>query len=125
MTVAALVSRARTAHSDHSSVRRRGRVDAKARRRPEGFGHAHPGPRRHPRPDRFVPVRGARPVRLPGRPRAAGAAAVTAPGPVRVALLGSTGSIGRQTLDVLTSAGPDAFRVVAMAAGRDAATFAG
>ena len=45
-------------------------------------------------------------------------------GPTRVALLGSTGSIGRQTLDVLAGAGPDAFRVVAMAAGRDAATFA-
>ena len=44
--------------------------------------------------------------------------------PTRVALLGSTGSIGRQTLDVLATAGPDAFRVVAMAAGRDATTFA-
>ena len=43
--------------------------------------------------------------------------------PIRVALLGSTGSIGRQTLDVLLSAGPEAFRVVAMAAGRDVATF--
>jgi 1-deoxy-D-xylulose-5-phosphate reductoisomerase len=49
---------------------------------------------------------------------------VTGGGPTRVALLGSTGSIGRQTLDVLVSAGPEAFRVVAMAAGRDAATFA-
>ncbi len=47
------------------------------------------------------------------------------PGPVRVALLGSTGSIGRQTLDVLASLGEDAFQVTAMAAGRDAATFAG
>jgi 1-deoxy-D-xylulose-5-phosphate reductoisomerase len=44
--------------------------------------------------------------------------------PVRVAVLGSTGSIGRQTLDVLASAGEAAFRVVALAAGRDAATFA-
>ena len=43
--------------------------------------------------------------------------------PVRVALLGSTGSIGRQTLDVLLSAGPEAFRVVALAAGRDVETF--
>jgi 1-deoxy-D-xylulose-5-phosphate reductoisomerase len=49
---------------------------------------------------------------------------VTAGAPIRVALLGSTGSIGRQTLDVLVSAGPGAYRVVAMAAGRDAATFA-
>jgi len=35
-----------------------------------------------------------------------------------VALLGSTGSIGRQAVDVL-AANPDAFRVVALAAGRD------
>jgi 1-deoxy-D-xylulose-5-phosphate reductoisomerase len=45
-------------------------------------------------------------------------------GPVRVALLGSTGSIGRQTLDVLATAGAEAFRVTALAAGRDADTFA-
>ncbi len=38
--------------------------------------------------------------------------------PTRVALLGSTGSIGRQALDVLTTLGPR-FEVVAMAAGRD------
>jgi 1-deoxy-D-xylulose-5-phosphate reductoisomerase len=36
----------------------------------------------------------------------------------RVALIGSTGSIGRQTVDVLASM-PDAFRVVALAAGRN------
>ena len=39
--------------------------------------------------------------------------------PQGVALLGSTGSIGRQTMDVLASH-PDLFRVVALAAGRDA-----
>jgi 1-deoxy-D-xylulose-5-phosphate reductoisomerase len=39
-----------------------------------------------------------------------------------VALLGSTGSIGRQALDVL--AGDPSFRVVALAAGRSAATLA-
>ncbi len=44
-------------------------------------------------------------------------------GPVRVALLGSTGSIGRQALDVLAGLG-DAFAIVALAAGRDATTFA-
>ncbi len=43
--------------------------------------------------------------------------------PIRVALLGSTGSIGRQALDVLTSA-EDRFAIVALAAGTDAATFA-
>ena len=42
---------------------------------------------------------------------------------MRVALLGSTGSIGRQALDVLAGLG-ESFEVVAMAAGRDAATFA-
>ena len=41
---------------------------------------------------------------------------------VRVALLGSTGSIGRQTVDVLTAAGQEAFEVVALAAGRDVET---
>jgi 1-deoxy-D-xylulose-5-phosphate reductoisomerase len=44
-------------------------------------------------------------------------------GRTRVALLGSTGSIGRQALDVLAGLG-DAFEVVAMAAGRDAERFA-
>src|SRR5437868_15486020 len=39
--------------------------------------------------------------------------------PIRVALLGSTGSIGRQAVDVL-AAHPDRFRLVALAAGRDA-----
>ncbi|TFG69326.1 MAG: 1-deoxy-D-xylulose-5-phosphate reductoisomerase [Thermomicrobiales bacterium] len=43
--------------------------------------------------------------------------------PVRVALLGSTGSIGRQAIDVLASQ-PDDFRVVALAAGSDAALLA-
>ena len=42
-------------------------------------------------------------------------------GPRGVALLGSTGSIGRQTVDVL-AAHPDAFRVVALATGHDRAT---
>jgi 1-deoxy-D-xylulose-5-phosphate reductoisomerase len=39
-----------------------------------------------------------------------------------VALLGSSGSIGRQTVDVLTSAGSTAFEVIALAAGRDVET---
>jgi 1-deoxy-D-xylulose-5-phosphate reductoisomerase len=42
--------------------------------------------------------------------------------PLGVAVLGSTGSIGRQTVDVLRSAGPSRFAVVALAAGRDAPT---
>lgn len=43
--------------------------------------------------------------------------------PVGVALLGSTGSIGTQTLDVVRATG-DRFRIVALAAGRDADTLA-
>jgi len=39
-----------------------------------------------------------------------------------VALLGSTGSVGRQTVDVLTSGEAGRFDVVALAAGRDAST---
>ena len=55
--------------------------------------------------------------------RAARAAVAPARGPrVRVALLGSSGSIGRQTVDVLAAAGSDAFEVVALAAGRDVDT---
>ncbi len=44
-------------------------------------------------------------------------------GPLGVALLGSTGSIGRQAVDVL-AAHPDRFRVVALAAGRQAGLLA-
>jgi len=39
-----------------------------------------------------------------------------------VAILGSTGSIGRQTVDVLTSPGFEHFEIVALAAGRDVET---
>ena len=46
----------------------------------------------------------------------------SADGPTRVALLGSTGSIGRQTLDVLAGLG-DAFEVVALAAGHGGSRF--
>jgi 1-deoxy-D-xylulose-5-phosphate reductoisomerase len=53
-------------------------------------------------------------------PRSAEAAGEATPR--RVALLGSTGSIGRQAVDVLT--GDPAFRVVALAAGRNAALLA-
>ena len=42
----------------------------------------------------------------------------SSPEPIGVALLGSTGSIGRQALEVL-AAQPDRFRVVALAAGRN------
>jgi 1-deoxy-D-xylulose-5-phosphate reductoisomerase len=45
--------------------------------------------------------------------------------PIGVALLGSTGSIGTQAVDVITAAGPQAFHVVALAAGRDVVTLRG
>src|SRR5437763_808156 len=41
---------------------------------------------------------------------------------MRLAVLGSTGSIGRQTLDVV-AAHPDRFEIVALAAGSDEKTF--
>jgi 1-deoxy-D-xylulose-5-phosphate reductoisomerase len=44
-------------------------------------------------------------------------------GPVGVAVLGSTGSIGRQTLEVIAHLG-DRFRVIALAAGRNAGVLA-
>jgi 1-deoxy-D-xylulose-5-phosphate reductoisomerase len=47
----------------------------------------------------------------------------SSPEPRRVALLGSTGSIGTQAVDVLVGH-PDLFRVVALAAGRDGAALA-
>ncbi|HEV8516214.1 MAG TPA: 1-deoxy-D-xylulose-5-phosphate reductoisomerase [Candidatus Limnocylindrales bacterium] len=47
----------------------------------------------------------------------------TIEGPTRVAVLGSTGSIGRQALDVLAGL-PGAYEVVALAAGRDARALA-
>ncbi|HET7677839.1 MAG TPA: 1-deoxy-D-xylulose-5-phosphate reductoisomerase [Candidatus Limnocylindrales bacterium] len=46
----------------------------------------------------------------------------TAEGQLRVALLGSTGSIGRQALEVIEALS-ERFRVTALAAGRDAARF--
>jgi 1-deoxy-D-xylulose-5-phosphate reductoisomerase len=60
-------------------------------------------------------------VRTPGGidPTEAGARASPAKGRLGVAVLGSTGSIGRQTLDVLARLG-DRFDVVALAAARDA-----
>ena len=52
-----------------------------------------------------------------------GAAPPSSSGPTGVALLGSTGSIGEQALDVIRAA-PGRFRVVALAAGRSAAKLA-
>ena len=40
--------------------------------------------------------------------------------PVRVAIAGSTGSIGTQTLDVVRAEGPDRYQVVALGAGSSA-----
>ena len=98
--------------------RRPRRVDAQAGRRDEGLEPAHPRPRRGPRPGRFVPVRGPGPDPLrPDFPAVNRAEPIAAP--IRVALLGSGGSIGRQAVDVLVGLG-DAVRVVALATGRQA-----
>lgn len=53
-------------------------------------------------------------------------ASVSAPGgePRSVTVLGSTGSIGTQTLDLLAQAGPERYRVVALVAGRNVARLA-
>ena len=75
--------------------RRSGRVDAQASRRPQGVGLPGPGTWRHPRPDRLVPLRRARDGRL--RPAGRRTGRVTA----GVAVLGSTGSIGRQAIEVI------------------------
>ena len=56
-------------------------------------------------------------------PSSADATGVGEGGPRRVALLGSTGSIGRQTVEVL-AAHPDAFIVTALATGSNAALLA-
>jgi 1-deoxy-D-xylulose-5-phosphate reductoisomerase len=55
-----------------------------------------------------------------GRPNGAGRRQADAPDRRRVAVLGSTGSIGSQALDVL-AAHPDLFEVTALAAGRNRA----
>jgi 1-deoxy-D-xylulose-5-phosphate reductoisomerase len=55
-------------------------------------------------------------------PRPATGAGREGEAPVRVVLLGSTGSIGRQSVDVLATIGPGAFEVIGLAAGRDAGT---
>ena len=59
-----------------------------------------PGPRRHARPDRLVPVRRAAWSRCMSSP----SPRLTGDRPLGVALLGSTGSIGRQAVDVLERA---------------------
>ncbi len=45
-------------------------------------------------------------------------------GPRSVTVLGSTGSIGTQTLDLIAQAGPERYRVVALVAGRNVARLA-
>ena len=102
---------ARAADRARGAGRRPRRVRHQARGRGEGLRRPDPGPRRDARPRRLVPLRG--PGRDPvcrRRPRLRSARRAG------VALIGSTGSIGRQTVDVL-EAHPEAFRVVALAAG--------
>ena len=88
---------------------RPGRVAAQARRQPQGLRLPVSRARRHARSHRLIPVRRPR----AGRLRAAGRGRRHVIG---VAVLGSTGSIGRQTLEVI-QAHPDRFRVTGLAAG--------
>ncbi len=87
----------------------------------EGFEQSHTRPWRRAGPGRFVPV--CRAGDVPGVDLGADPCAASVMNErTRVAVLGSTGSIGRQTLDVLDGLA-DRFEVVALAAGRDEATF--
>ena len=90
--------------------RRSHREPVQASRRPEGQRHAVAGPRRRAGPRRQRHGRGAG---LPRRSRTPGVAAMSAP--MRVAVLGSTGSIGVSTLDVLERH-RDRYAVFALAA---------
>ncbi len=93
--------------------RRSLRVAAEAQRRREGFVDAHPRSRRRPRSHRQLAVRRA--GVLPVHPIPAGIMK-------RVAILGSTGSIGQSALAVV-AAHPDRLRVVALAAGENVSRF--
>ena len=112
-------ARARAADRAGRPGRRPRRIGHQAGRRRQGLGHPDPGPRRDARPGRFVPVRGAGRDPVCRRPHPLTPSGQGTGRARRVALLGSTGSIGRQTVDVL-AAHPDAFRVVALATGSNA-----
>ena len=113
-------------HRRDGAGRRPRRVEPQARCRRQGLGDAAAGPRRRRRPRRSVPVRGTCGVRAVRRIRPVGGHRVMNDVDVDgerigVAVLESTGSIGRQALDVLQNAA-DRFRVVALAAGTGSPT---
>ena len=87
---------ARCAGRPDRAVRRSGRVDGQARRRRQGLEPALPRPRRAARPHGHVPRRCA------GRVDVARLLALPTER-TRVCVLGSTGSIGTQALDVLAA----------------------
>ena len=102
--------------------RRPGRVDDQARRRGQGLGQRPARPRRPARPHRRHALRRAGDARSASGARRL-AAVRSALGrdasSLRLAILGSTGSIGTSTLDVVRHH-PERLRVVALAAcGRD------
>ena len=103
--------RARRRRRDRGAARRPLRVDAQAGPRGQGLRDAPAGPRRDPGPLRRHPVLPAGGL-LP-RPRADDRLMA---GPTNVVLLGSTGSIGTQALEVIRDHRED-YRVVALAAG--------
>src|SRR5262249_27522821 len=88
----------------------------------QGFGPSHPRPRRPVRPSRRPAGRGARGRTSGAHPRTGGSfVAVTAPRSVTV--LGSTGSVGTQTIE-LVAADPERFEVRALVAGRNVSLLA-
>src|SRR5207237_423662 len=96
-------------------VRRRSAGELpEAPRRREGFRDAAPRARRRARSHRFARRRRAARRRADARGGSGMVGRVKAP--TRVAILGATGSIGRQALDVI-AAHPDRLIVTALAAG--------
>src|SRR5437879_1958415 len=88
-----------------------GRVADEATRRREGLVPSHPRTRRRPRPTRLDPV--------PAHPRVPVRDALPSfdmTRPINVAVLGATGSIGRQTLDVIDR-NPGRFRLFGLTEG--------
>src|SRR5207244_12765254 len=92
------------------AARRRLRVEAQARSRPQGHGRVPAGPRWRPRPHRRTPVRDPGHL-LPGQGPEVDVSRTT------IALVGSTGSIGTQAIEVV-DAEPDRYEVVALGAAR-------
>ena len=114
--VAGRAARRRNLHCGASG--RSGGVRSEARRGREGCGRDDRGARRRPRPVRLLPFRRHGVLRDAAPARNSSDTIVESTMRKRVAILGSTGSIGTQALDVIARY-PDRFEVVGLAAGRN------